>query len=275
MKMQVRSRRVHRVVRRLACVMAASTVTLATVSSFAQTFGRDARSRRESPQHFAVELRGGPYYPNIDAEFGGGATAPFRAIFGSDARVLMQLEFDWQIVRIPPVMSLGVGASIGFTTIQSRAPITDMMTGDPSTWVRSAENTGLQVMPFTLVAVARFDGAARNIRWWPIVPYAKLGLAYTPWWVTNGTGIAHDQRTSPAADAIGASFGFHMAIGLALSLEIFEPHVQRQFDETAGVNHSYVFFELYNTSMLPTSLAGSPQLNLSLLAWNAGIALEF
>lgn len=270
------------------CLSVAGMLVTAAAPLAAQTFGYDDRRPNESPQNFAIELRVGPWLPDIDAEFAdrGGAT-PFRDIFGvtpegSRERVLVPrwlfgAEFDWQIVRIGPVMSLGVGASLAYTNISANAPFTSStLNPDPSNWSRSTESTSLSVIPGRLFAVARFDGLARHVRWVPIVPYVKFGPEYFLWWVTNGRGIACDpcsaSGTTARRDAIGGSFGLHLAGGLALSLEVFEPQVQRQWDALNGVNHSYFFIELGTDFMIPL---GRPQLDMSTTTWTGGIAIEF
>lgn len=69
-----------------AWALAAGCVALGAGTADAQTlkpFGRDPGTNRfESPQNFMVEFRGGPFLPDVDAEFGGRAT-PFRDMFGT------------------------------------------------------------------------------------------------------------------------------------------------------------------------------------------------
>src|SRR5262249_33176219 len=116
----------------------------------AQTFGTNDRRQFESPQNFAIELRLGGWNAAVDREFNGAAT-PYKDIFGDVLRFLPAVEFDWQIVRIGPVVSLGIGAQAGFSSITAPAPYeADVLRypNDPSMWQRSqASITGLQVVP--------------------------------------------------------------------------------------------------------------------------------
>jgi hypothetical protein len=235
----------------------------------AQTFGYDDRGPYESRQDFALEFRVGPWTPRIDQPDRG--LTPYRDIFGDALRFVGAAEFDWQIVRIGPVMSLGVGAGVGYTNASADAPLASAtLSPDPSTWgMRSATNTTLHVIPTTLLAVARFDGLARRYRFLPIAPYVKTGLAYSFWWVMNGSQVA---RARNGQDAVGGSLGFHVAGGVAVMLDAFEPRLARQWDSTSGVNHSYVFVEGYLTEL---SGFGRQQLDVGTLSWAAGLSFEF
>src|SRR6185436_11967112 len=52
------------------------------------------RERYETPTSFAVELRFGPYYPEVDEEFEGKAGTPYKDVFGDSAQFYFGLEFD-------------------------------------------------------------------------------------------------------------------------------------------------------------------------------------
>ena len=55
----------------VAGLLAGSAPSIAGAQTF-ELFGPDSsRSRHESTQNFLVELRGGPWYPNVDSEFDG------------------------------------------------------------------------------------------------------------------------------------------------------------------------------------------------------------
>ena len=253
--------------------------------ALAQTFGPRSRSSWETPQNFAIELRIGSFSENIDGQLGLAGRGPFQEIFcstrdpnaaagtavGCPLRFRGGLEFDWQILRLGPVGSLGVGAIASYSNAAARAPATAGMTStDPTVWRRTAQDTSLQVLQSSIHAVLRVDVLARRIRWLPLAPYAKAGIALAPWWVTNGERNARDPITNE--DAIGLSHGFFLAGGVAVMLDTFEPDVARQWDQTSGVNHSYLFFELNYTY-----LGGFTRRTLDVggLAWTAGVAIEF
>lgn len=243
----------------------------------AQTFGGDAyRTRSESPQNFALELRGGGYYPSLqpdgrmayDQIFGqrNASAGPFIAFGG---------EFDWQILRLGPVASLGVGAQAWYGWVEARAPLQSSIMANPTMaelWERSVQTTSINAVPLSALAVLRVDGLARAVRWLPFVPYAKLGMSYAFWWVNSGNSTATTTGARPQA-ATGGSLGWNATLGVALMLDLFEPGLARQFDTTMGVNHSYLFFEGYMMNL--QGFGGRPQLDVGTFTWSAGIALEF
>src|SRR3569833_4405085 len=64
-----------------------------------------------SPQHFAFELKFGPYRPDIDSEFSG-ARQPYQDFFGSGRKLMSAMEFDWEIIR--HVGTVAVSAGLGY-----------------------------------------------------------------------------------------------------------------------------------------------------------------
>ena len=157
--------------------------------------GGDGRGRFESGQSLAVELRFGPYPPAVDEEFGG--ATPFADTFGNDTRFLFGFEVDWQLLRIPGFGSLAPGFGWGFTSFSADAPLADG-TG------LSDQETSLTIMPMYLVGVMRVDVLARETDI-PLVPYAKLGVGYALWWVSDGADTAADPQ---GVSGEGASYGW-------------------------------------------------------------------
>lgn len=140
--------------------------------------------RYRSPQHFAVELRLGPYRPNIDSEFDGGAT-PHANFFGSGRRLMTQVEVDYQFIR--HVGSVGVGLGIGYFTEEGQNRIL-------ATSELSDDKTTLRLIPLSLSLVYRFDLPYEQ--WgFPLVPYGKAGLDYALWSITNGNGDVPEDPT--------------------------------------------------------------------------------
>jgi hypothetical protein len=250
--------------------------------------------RYASPQHFAFELKFGSYSPDIDSTPGLHGT-PFSDLFVAQdssnvgqrppGRLLTTVEFDWQIWH--GFGSIGIGASVGIQ-YRSTHSFEFVMTTDPMTGmtvstsckvpncVRSGDTNSLGVMPFELLAVYRFDVLAE--RWnVPLVPYAKLGIAYFLWWMQAGSGnLSTALVPNPDGSqnkAIGGTFGLVALPGLALQLDILDRAAARELDSSLGINHTYVFFEM-NYSWV-TGFGSSSKLNLSDLGWNAGLAFEF
>src|SRR5262249_44144950 len=76
----------------------------------------------ESPQHFAFELRFGPYRPAIDEDFAS-SPGPYETVFGTDRRLYFGLELDWQALRIPKLGTLGAGFGWGYTRMGANARV--------------------------------------------------------------------------------------------------------------------------------------------------------
>jgi len=262
----------------------AACASLCANTATAQTFGPRVGPSWESPQHFALELRVGSFHQAIDEQLGLGTAGPFHQIFcstreptapagstvGCPMRFRVGLEFDWQIVRLGPVANLGIGAFAQYGNAFAQAPATAGMTSsDPTQWRRTEQTTSLQAINTAIFGVFRLDGLARKVRWLPLAPYAKAGVALAPWWVTIGEQTARDPITGQ--DAVGLSHGLFVGGGLSVLLDVFEPQAARQWDQMSGVNHSYLFFELQYTYL---GGFGRRTLDLGGIGWTAGIMLE-
>jgi len=220
--------------------------------------GREEHQRFESGQSVAVELRFGPYPPAVDEEFNG--ATPFADTFGNDTRFLFGFEFDWQLLRIPGFGSLGPGFGWGFTTFSADAPLADG-TGT------SNQETSLSIMPMYVVGVMRVDVLAREANI-PVVPYAKLGLGYALWWVSDGSDTARDRQ---GVSGEGSSLGWQYALGGMLLLDFFDPGAAIELDNTTGVNNSYFFAEWYVSKL---GSFGGDQMHVGTNTWIIGLALE-
>ena len=191
-----------------------------------------------SPQSFALELKLGPYTPNVDDSVAAGT--PYADIFGDGPGIMAQTELDWQIWR--GFGSIALGVSAGYFR-QSAQPLRDTGgIGQPSTSTeRVAGETAITLVPVSLLAIYRFDVLAQRLHI-PLVPYAKIGFNYTFWWMTNGDG---DLAQYQGGKAQGGSWGLQFNLGLALLLDALEPQAAKNLDTDLGVNHSYLFVELH------------------------------
>jgi hypothetical protein len=86
----------------------------------------------------------------------------------------------------------------------------------------------------------------------------KFGLAYTRF----------RSKSGGSTDGSGGRIGFQWGIQAALELDIFEPRAARSLDEEWGINHSYLFFELYGVQVNNPIDVGTD------LGWVAGLGLE-
>lgn len=223
-----------------------------------------ARHRKyESPQHFAVEVRFAPYWPNIDSEPALGGKRPYHDTFGDHpwARLLAAVEFDWQALRIPHIGTIGPGLSVGYTSMSAAALKIDGTCCSPA-------NTNLEIFPFYGVAVLRVDALMRDLRI-PLVPYAKAGVGVGIWRTWDDGG---GTSTVSGVTGNGLSIGPHLAGGIALQLDVFDPRAARMLDEATGINHTYFYAEGLWSGL---GELGGNQLRVGTTTWVLGLALEF
>jgi hypothetical protein len=218
----------------------------------------------ESPQNFMLELRFGPYRPDIDSDPALHGATPYNNVFGSPEHFMMALEFDWQALRIPHVGTIGPGLSFGRVAIGRQAQLSMPVNGQ----TQAAEDTNLEILPMTLVGVFRFDMPMREYRI-PLVPYVKAGAGYALWRGYNDTGTTVINGVA----AKGHTLGTAIAVGLAFNLNVLDEYTARNFDEAMGVNHTYFYAEYYSLDL--TGLGQTSALRVGNSSWAMGLAFEF
>ncbi|MEM7160324.1 MAG: MXAN_2562 family outer membrane beta-barrel protein [Myxococcota bacterium] len=238
---------------------------------------KDRSGRTGSPQNFALEVKLGPYLPDIDRAYSGPGLGPYAAIFGEtdstgaavdqpNAVVMPVLGFDWQFFYLGG--PLGIGAQMGFFRDKADALIT--VPTDESNVRSDADETVFGVVPMALLLSYRFELLADRFRV-PLVPYAKGGLAYAFFWNTTGSGNL--SRNSRSDVARGGVPGWQVNLGGMLRLDFIEPGTAKKLDRLTGINHTYLFGE-YQISRIDNFGQGQV-LNLGAATWFAGLAIEF
>ena len=134
---------------------------------------------------------------------------------------------------------------------------------------QSGETTSLEIFPFAAMAVLRVDVLWREAGV-PIVPYAKLGFGYALWRASNTLGTSNFDGVSGK----GASLGTHAALGLSLNLNVFDPYAAQNFDDSMGVNGSYLFAEWTREDLTGLGFQSDP-LRVGGTNWTFGLAFEF
>lgn len=239
---------------------------LVTKDASAIEFGTPAQTRPfRSAQNFALEIRVSPYYPAVDDEPGLQGT-PFKDRFGDKPRIAMGLEFDWQTFRIPYVGTIGPGLGASLVSM-SRPAVT--VSGKAS-----GDEYGLSIYPMYLSAVLRADTFWRGLGF-PLVPYAKLGVAVGFWRATNALGTSKSTLPNEAepVPGRGMTFGTHMAGGVAFALDAIDSGASRNMDNFLGVNNTYVYAEYYWLNL--NGLGQDKALYVGTNTWAAGLAFEF
>lgn len=211
-----------------------------------------------SDQTFAFELRLGPYRPDIDSEFNGGAT-PFRDMFGTGESIFIGVEIDWQALRIPYLGTLGPGLGWGIVRYGGNARFA-------SDGGESKQPTSIWIMPMYAVAVLRADVFAQEFGI-PIVPYGKLGVNWAMW----EAGDAGSVSSVGDVAGQGLEYGYQFQLGAMLHLNFFAPQAALDLDNTSGVNNAYLYLEWLKSDA--DSFGKGLQTGTS--TWMTGLALEY
>ena len=260
----------------------AVSLVLSLAASFAAAGAAHAQDREdvlggrhhkfESPQNFAIEVRLSPFfYPDIDSDPNLHGCTPFKSVFGSGNSLEVSGEFDWQALRIPHLGTLGPGIGGGVVSFTANAPSAGQTSGGcDSASTTSGETTTLNIFPFYAVAVLRADALWRELGV-PFVPYAKLGPAMAYWAASNTLGIS---KTRQGSTGQGVTFGSQLALGLAFNLNVLDEYTARNFDETMGVNNTYLFAEWTDANLSGLWVQPSA-LRVGAATWTFGLTWEF
>jgi hypothetical protein len=211
-------------------------------------------SATPSPRGWNLELRFGPYRPDVDSEFAnrGQAARPYAQIFSSSRHLMTQVEIDRQVSQRGGTWALGVGA--GYFHVTAAA-----LSGDLSS--PSGDETGLRLIPLSASLVYRADDLRRSYGS-PLVPYAKAGLDCTLWQITD--------TSQPNLD--GRTFGWHATAGVTFDLTSLDPEAAESLKRESGVQQLALFGE-YALYRLDGFGSGSA-LHVGDATWFAGLMLE-
>ncbi len=239
-------------------LLAVVVVGLTSANAFAQEiYGA-------TEQSFALEIKLGPHKPLIGTDRTL-TVDPYYETFGSSPMLMGEIEVDYQFWR--PLGSLAVGFSIGYA--EKFAPAIDATTLAPA-----SESTGLRLFPMKLQLVYRFDWLAQKHRI-PLVPYLKGGFVAEPLWSVKGGKT----EQVDGGEGVTTRFGVTGTIGLALQIDFLDPRLARDFDTSAGVNHTYLIAEWVvsevNNFGAKDSTGKPLVMNLSSRNAMFGIAVEF
>jgi hypothetical protein len=186
-----------------------------------------APARAESPIQGSLELRVGPYRPDVDGDFVA-RPGPYEEIFGGKRPLKFDLVASKALWRGFGTFEAGVG--VGYF----KASGLGVFASDGSA---SADKTTFSIVPTSLALTWRFDLLLD--RWnVPLVPFARASLERYNWWVTDGGGSTVKS---------GATNGYSYGGGLALALDFFDPMLGRELDSETGVNHAMAVIELKKT----------------------------
>jgi hypothetical protein len=197
-----------------------------------------------SSERFAIEFRIGPYQPNM------GSNDAFDTFFSGDRGPLFGIELDAIAYRIPDLVYLCAGGRFGSAGWDGKSL--------DKSGMRTAEDVTLSYLPLDALAVVRIDALARQLSV-PLIVTGKLGYEWAHW----------TTQTGKFAEKSGWSVGLVWGAQLGLDLDTFDRKAARTMDEEWGINHSFLFFELFRFHPSANSLP------LGSTAWAAGLGFTF
>jgi hypothetical protein len=262
--------------------LAPSEQAIARDSTLPPDFGKpNWKSRWHRPgskQRFAVEVKLGPYLPAIDKQYQGSGFGPYATIFGRTNSkgetvkkprlgVMPAFGFEWQFIYLAGTLALGTQISMFFD--KADALLAEPRPGDKS--IRSsADTTRFGMVPLSLLLIYRFELLADFYKV-PLVPYAKAGLAYSFWWIKDGTGKV--AKNEAGVKGRGGVVGWQVNPGIMLRMDFIEPSASKKLDQSTGINHFYIFGEFQLTRLRNFGVGNS--INLSSNTFFGGLAIEF
>lgn len=221
---------------------------------------------------WGLEIKLGPYVPDVDGEFDGGEPGPFERMFGDGPFLMTQLTLDRYFLY--PMGQLGLTATAGFLTRSANAFEEDAagnpIVGDNGKPKRSiGDTTRFSLIPASLGLVYRFTSIDDRFRI-PVVPYGRAGLSYYTWWVTKpGGGVA----VADGEKARGGSLGWQATVGLAVRLERIDPDTEISLRSELGIEHAGLVAEY--TYAVVDGFGSGEKLAVGDGTWLAGIDFEF
>ncbi len=229
-----------------------------------------------SPQRFELEVKLGPYVPEVDRRYDGPGLGPYATIYGTtDENGLATgapkpgpvgfVSFEWQFFYV--YGALGLGLQAGFFRDTAKAPLADPPPDGPAR--SEADDTSFNVLPLSLTLGYRFSYLDDRFHV-PIVPYLRTGLGYGFWWSTDGRGKVAE---NDAGKASGGSWGWQVSAGGMLRLDWVSFRATRSMDAETGVNHFALFGE-YQVLRLDDFGSGKA-LSVGDATWLLGLAVEF
>jgi hypothetical protein len=212
--------------------------------------------RAESPVWGNFEFEMGPYYPDIDSSASGD---PFADIFGENNRLLGEATGEYYV--FDEHGKLGLGLSIGFTRLSG----TNSISGSTIT---IEETTRFSIIPIRALVSYRWDYLVEEFE----IPLAAKVQAGYNYWIWRSLDAGGSVSTANGITGRGAKMGWHIAARLEFQLNILTPQMAASFDNTWGVNNTYLYGEFEYAQI---DDFGEPGFEFGGPSWRLGMAFEF
>jgi hypothetical protein len=214
----------------------------------------DARPRG-SPRWGSVDIGAERYRPNIDLGEAFTTPDPYRRTFGGGRGWMFRLGISKAITT--RLGSLEAGVRTGYYQDTANALEPD--------GTRAPVETKFRIIPSSLSLTYRFDWHVERYRWIPLVPYVRATLERYNWWISDVDG----EKES------GATNGWSATGGLAFLLDILDPQSARDLDREAGVDHTYLFFEVTKSTIDDFGSSSSWDLSDEDFSYGGGLLFVF
>jgi len=226
--------------------------------------------------HAGVRL--GPYTPQIDAQLNmpsGDFAGPYEQMFGGWTLLPM---VDVERFFLKRFGQLGAGITLGYMGKKAHAWQSGSDPNDPNRPRAAGDENSFRLIPIQLNAIYRLSYL--DDEWGvPLVPYAKIGVAYYVWWVTAPNGdfaqACSDGSMSDGCQmttAAGASLGIVGSVGLAIRAERVDAAAARSMRDS-GIEHAGFYGE-YSIGKVD-GFGSAKKLSVGDATWFAGIDFEF
>lgn len=208
----------------------------ASAQSYWDDYNQETASAGKYYAKWNVDLRFGPYHPNVDQEEGlvqSGST-PFETIYGDGPSLMSGISLD-RFIYSGLYGQLGVSGAIGYMSTSAKAL---QAGGTSNNDLRSTEDTTFRLIPTSLSVVYRASILDESFGI-PFVPYGKFGVAYYFWRFSGPSGLSQADDNSGR----GGSLGWQGSLGIALRAERIDKGAATSLQNELGIAHAGFFAE--------------------------------
>ncbi len=196
------------------------------VAALAAALPLAASAQTASGRWGSVDVGAERYRPDIDSDLA--SPGAYEPTFQGGDRWMFRLGVSKALYT--GMGSLEAGIRTGYFQDSAEALLADGS--------RAIVETKLHVIPSSLTLTYRFDWPVERYRI-PLAPYARVALERYNWWISDDQGEVES----------GATNGWSATAGIAFLLDILDPGSARAMDRDAGVNHTYLFFDVTKSSI--------------------------